>query len=339
MVRHGEILIVGQGLAGSILALECWNRGIPFQIWNAPKKYFTSSFAAGGIFNPVTGRKFENTWLARELFDYLKGFYPKMEALLGERFFHESKMFRPFGDQNSVEWLEKRRQEMDFTYLDWQQEGVWIKEAGWVDVPRFLQAARDFFIKNQVYFEKEFVHSSISDLNQKEFHLDGRVFSKILFCEGFHAQKSNPFFSHLCFLPAKGELLTIQIPDHSQDYILSKNGFLLPMKNQKFKVGATYRWDEFTNQPTRDALSELESKLESFGIKEYKILQQEVGVRPATQDRRPFIGFIPGSNLGIFNGFGSKGVSLIPYFANGLVDEWEGNKNLPLDASIRRFYS
>jgi glycine/D-amino acid oxidase-like deaminating enzyme len=41
--------------------------------------------------------------------------------------------------------------------------------------------------------------------------------------------------------------------------------------------------------------------------------------------------------VGIFNGFGSKGVSLIPYFARAFVRELQGEEALPFDVSIRRF--
>jgi aspartate oxidase len=48
--------IVGQGLAGTILAHHFLEAGIPFVIYDSPETHFTSSQAAGGIFNPVTGK-------------------------------------------------------------------------------------------------------------------------------------------------------------------------------------------------------------------------------------------------------------------------------------------
>jgi ascorbate-specific PTS system EIIC-type component UlaA len=41
---------------------------------------------------------------------------------------------------------------------------------------------------------------------------------------------------------------------------------------------------------------------------------------------------------GIFNGFGSKGVSLSPYFAKQWTDEILTNSSVHPEASIRRFY-
>jgi hypothetical protein len=71
--KNKPYLIVGQGLAGTILAHHFLEAQIPFEIWDASPTYFTSSHAAGGIFNPVTGRKLEKTWLAEELFNATTG--------------------------------------------------------------------------------------------------------------------------------------------------------------------------------------------------------------------------------------------------------------------------
>ena len=55
---------------------------------------------------------------------------------------------------------------------------------------------------------------------------------------------------------------------------------------------------------------------------EAQIIQQYAGVRPATIDRKPFIGLHPlYPQLGIFNGFGGKGSLHIPRAARMFVDQ------------------
>jgi glycine/D-amino acid oxidase-like deaminating enzyme len=75
-----------------------------------------------------------------------------------------------------------------------------------------------------------------------------------------------------------------------------------------------------------------------MGCENFELLGQKTGIRPATQDRRPFIGFRPDLQAGIFNGFGSKGVSLSPYFAKQWTNEILGKSSVHPEASIRRFY-
>jgi glycine/D-amino acid oxidase-like deaminating enzyme len=311
--------IVGQGLAGTILAHHFLEAGISFEIWDSPETHFNSSQAAGGIFNPVTGRKLEQTWLADELFSYLFDFYPRLEATLGTRFFFPMPLFRPFANEEMKDWLVARKDQIHHDYLRWETEGVWVEKAGWVDVMTFLRASRDYFVSKGLLVESEFKGN------------------QAIFCEGFHGQK-NPLWSSLPFLPAKGELMEIRSIEPSEDYILNKNGFVVPLGSRYFKVGATYGWKEFSNEPTEDAREELKAKLISMGIHNFEVVDQKTGIRPATQDRRPFVGFRPDGVSGIFNGFGSKGVSLSPYFAKQWTEEILHKNTVNPEASIRRFY-
>ena len=317
---------MGHGLAGTILAHHLHQQNIEFQIWDSSQTHFTSSNAAGGIFNPVTGRKLEPTWLANEIFTYLFPFYQVLEKKLNASFFFPMPLFRPFANAEMADWLNARREDIDNEFLDWKSDGVWVKNAGWVDVPHLLSSSKFFFNEMGVFFNKEFVdgQTDISD------------FTHVIYCEGFHGMK-NPLWSCLNFLPAKGELLKIQTDQADPSFILNKNGFLLPIGQNAYKVGATYRWDEFGPEPTVSGDEELKDKLAQFKVNEYLEIEKMVGIRPATQDRRPFVGMHPEKSAGIFNGFGSKGVSLIPYFADEFVSELQGKKMVHSDASIRRF--
>ncbi|CAM3439311.1 NAD(P)/FAD-dependent oxidoreductase [Aquirufa ecclesiirivi] len=332
------VLIVGQGLAGTILAHTLDQANVAFNIVDAPNTYFTSSYAAGGIFNPVTGRKLEKSWLVDELFSYLFPFYRTLEKTLDISFFHPTPLFRPFANEEMKGWLLDRKGAIHNEYLRWEEEGVWIKNAGWLDVECLLKSSKQYFQSKNLI--KEIVINPNIDLtiSGDEVHFQGQAYACVIFCEGFHAQKHNPFFGHLNFLPAKGELMKIKSEEPSQEYILNKNGFLLPLGNDVFKVGATYRWDDFSNQPSFSATLDLRNKLTSLGVNSYEEVEMSTGVRPATQDRRPLVGFHPQLPLAIFNGFGSKGVSLSPYFAQQWLAEWKGEGQINSEASIRRFY-
>ena len=319
MKNANPFIIVGQGLAGTILAHHFLEAGIPFEIWDSPSTHFNSSQAAGGIFNPVTGRKLEQTWLADELFSYLFDFYPQLETTLGVRLFFPMPLFRPFANEEMKNWLVDRKDQIHHDYLRWEQEGVWVEKAGWVDVVLLLKASRDYFVSKGLLVKTEYKGS------------------QAIYCEGFHGQQ-NPLWSCLPFLPAKGELMEVRSNEPSEHFILNKNGFLLPLGEHKFKVGATYAWQEYTNKTTPEALAELQDKLVLMGCDQFELIQQKTGIRPATQDRRPFIGFHPTKQSGIFNGFGSKGVSLAPYFAKQWTSEILGKSSVHSEASIRRFY-
>jgi hypothetical protein len=316
-------LLVGQGIAGTVLAHHFLQANIPFEIWDSPK-HFNSSYAAGGIFNPVTGRKLEKTWLADELFDYLFSFYQQLEKTLSASFFYPMPLFRPFANAEMKQWLMDRKPQINHDFLNWEEDGVWVKKAGWVDVASLLRHSKNYFEGIKIFSDRTF---------QEE---DASNFEAVIFCEGFHAVQ-NPIWNKLPFLSAKGELIRFHSNEPSRDCILNKNGFIMPLPDGAFKVGATYRWDEFTPFPTTSSREELISKLTSMGVSEFELLETYVGIRPATQDRRPFVGMLAGDTMGIFNGFGSKGVSLSPYFAQSFVQAIKGEKELDPEVSIRRY--
>ena len=323
MKINKPFLIVGQGVAGTVLAHHFIQAQIPFQIWDS-SNHFNSSYAAGGIFNPVTGRKLEKTWLADDLFPYLFDFYIRIEKLLNASIFHPMPLFRPFANDEMKVWLIERKDQINHEFLEWTDNGVWVNQAGWVDVAALLRLSKDYFDSQGNYVSRTYQEQDASD------------FEAVIFCEGFHATQ-NPLWSKLPFLPAKGELIRFKSDEPSSEYILNKNGFILPLPDGNFKVGASYRWDEFTQTPTDSSRDELMGKLASMGVTDFELLDTFVGIRPATQDRRPFVGLLPGKPFGIFNGFGSKGVSISPYFAKCFIQELKGEKELDSEVSIRRY--
>lgn len=323
MKKNKPYLILGQGVAGTVLAHHFHLANIPFQIWDSPS-HFKSSYAAGGIFNPVTGRKLEKTWLAEALFGYLFDFYPRIEKLLNASFFYPMPLFRPFANDEMKTWLMERKDQINHDFLEWTDAGVMVKQAGWVDVVSLLAHSKTFFQTQGIYANKAFEAKDAAD------------FEAVIYCEGYHACQ-NPLWSKLPFLPAKGELIKFKSNEPSANSILNKNGFILPLQDGNFKVGATYRWDEFSQNPTDSSREELVAKLASMGVSDFELLETFVGVRPATQDRRPFVGMLPEKSIGIFNGFGSKGVSLSPYFAQSFIQDLLGEKELDPAVSIQRY--
>jgi glycine/D-amino acid oxidase-like deaminating enzyme len=140
--------------------------------------------------------------------------------------------------------------------------------------------------------------------------------------------------------PAKGDVLTIFCKELSIDFILNKSVFVLPLGNHLFKVGATYDWLKLNDIPDTKAKEELIIKLNKIIPYPFQIVSHEAGVRPAVIDRRPVIGNHPEyENLIVFNGFGTKAVMLVPYFAKQLVNNLINNQTVSEEVDLNRFYS
>jgi len=349
MVR--DIIIIGQGLAGSMLALSLLNEGLDVMVINDVEEN-NSSRVAAGIVNPITGKRVVKTWLADELFPALHSYYKSMETLLGVQFFYPKMIYKPYDTINEQNYSISKSGPEDYAnYMNTSPDnehyskfihnplgGFEIKEGGYLDTNTFLDAAVDFLQKqNRLINQKINIDDII--IHENSVEIGEYKASKIIFCEGHHVTK-NKYFNWLPFAPAKGEVLTIESKEIESENAISKGIFILPNGNNKFRVGATYAWTFDDLKVTTKAKEELTSKLEEIIKVEYDVVEHKAGIRPATKFRKPLIGQHPThKNLGIFNGFGSKGVTLIPYFALQYVQFLKNNIELSSEVNIEQYLS
>ena len=139
-------------------------------------------------------------------------------------------------------------------------------------------------------------------------------------------------------VPTQGEILTIKIENLSMDKILNKGFFIMPLGNDLYRVGATYNWKISHYETTEEAKAELIEKIKTVLPQEFEIVNHQAGIRPTVKDRKPLIGVHPEyKNLGVFNGMGTKGILIAPYFANHFSEFLEGSFELEKGVNIDRF--
>jgi glycine oxidase len=344
-----DYIIVGQGLAGSCLALQLIRRGKKILVIDEPEKNICSTVAAG-LFNPVTGQNLVKTWMADRLFPYLHNFYEKVEEETGIKILHALPMYRPFltiEEQN--EWM--ARTTMDeykniigqvFTapaYGDIHNSlgGVLLTNSGFIDTQAFLSASRTIIEAHACLYKDGLQH------NELQIHADYVAYhnwtaKKIIFCEGYKVAE-NPWFNKLPIRPLKGESLRIKT-SWTEQVMLNRGVYMVPSNQpDHFKVGSTYQLKNIEYKPTQSGKEELEQKLRALIQFEYSVEAHEWGIRPTTVDRRPILGEHPVYKpLVIFNGLGTKGVSLAPYFSNVLAGWLESDgSSLPEEINVSRF--
>ena len=88
-----NVLIIGQGIAGSCLAWELKRRGTDFTITDRPIAE-TASRVAAGLVNPLTGRAFRPGWRQEECLSAAEAFYPETERELGGSWWQKTPIFR-----------------------------------------------------------------------------------------------------------------------------------------------------------------------------------------------------------------------------------------------------
>ena len=111
------IIILGQGLAGTVLAFKLQKEGIAYEIFDDGNKS-SSTIVAAGLWNPVVFRKLNKSWLADDLIPELFDFYHWVEELLGISILNDLDLSRSHSssfEQNL--WLEKKESDDFEMYL------------------------------------------------------------------------------------------------------------------------------------------------------------------------------------------------------------------------------
>jgi glycine/D-amino acid oxidase-like deaminating enzyme len=112
----------------------------------------------------------------------------------------------------------------------------------------------------------------------------------------------------------------------------------LSFSQNLYWVGATNAWNFETTLPTESNKQLIINELSEILNCPFEVVAHQAAVRPTVRDRRPFIGLHPKfPTLGIFNGFGTKGASLAPFFAEQFVNSLLKNVPLEKEIDISRF--
>lgn len=321
-----DYIIIGQGLAGTILSYHLLNQGKKVLVLNHynPK---CSSYIAAGIFSPITGQRVAKIGNCEQIIPYAHILYKEIENLLGTQFFHGKPYIKLNVSEKIAHYTQARLADPEYQQLITPFEhklgskrvnGIAINQAGYLDIPTMLNTYRAYLNNLGCYKEEQFDEDHLVVHSNSIIYKDIKA-ERIIFCNGLDA-KNNRFFSHLNFNPTKGELITIRM-NKDINSIMSGNVFLLPIGNNLFHVGATYERHYQNDQPTQEGRNWLINELSLILDEPYEIVDHKAGIRPTTFGHQPFIGWHKEyDNVGVFSGFGSKGVSLIPFYAKRFSD-------------------
>ena len=343
-----DVLVIGQGISGTCLSYYLSRSNITFIVIDDARSNAPSRVAAG-IINPVTGRRIVRTWMIEELLPFIRDFYTKVGNELNIKAISEKKIIDFFPSPQMKLAFEERLNEGE-SYLQKPTDeksfrGSFNYDFGYgsvspaytVHLENVLPAWRAQLIQQQKLLEEEF---EISQLIVKADTVQYKDITaqKIIFCNGVQAYQTI-FFNKLPFAPNKGEMLIVKIPGLSTDFLYKKGMTLAPLASQDtFWLGSNYRWEYKDEEPSKEFYKQAEQLLQSWLKIPFKILEHKTSLRPATIERRPFVGFHPKHpSIGILNGMGTKGCSLAPFFAKQLVEHISNHQPILPEADISRF--
>ncbi len=351
-----DFLIIGQGLAGSLLAWRLIRQGKRVRVLDDGHKTASSKVAAG-LINPLAGMRFNHSPFVHQWLAAVEGCYGELEKAAGERFLHWQPMVRLFRSPEQARFYARRAADPeDRDLLDGRfgpdQSGEPVhaphggfiqKRTGHLDLPALLAFLGSWLKEREAlqYADVELEEIEVGDESVRIGELRGR---HLVFCDGYRSM-NNPWFGHLPFAPDKGEFLVLEAAAedrtaHLPRHIVNGAHWLLPHADGRNRLGATHDHQRQDQQPTEAGRRQLLEGMRALLLHPdvLRLRDHQAGVRPATADRHPFLGtHSEYARLHLFNGFGAHGSISIPWYSERMARWLLHGEPLPEHADIRRF--
>lgn len=336
-----DLLVLGRGLAGAVLAEACRARGLSFHVLDVARAG-SASLAAAGVVNPVVLRRDMPSWRAAALLPLAEACYGPWQQRLRITCWHPLPLVKIFPAPGSaVQWAHALADPGTAPFLASRPEPTidraplraphgygTVTASAWLDVPLLLDAQRRELLRDGQLTEGMVNPDAIqrTPAGVRVGAVEGRW---LVYCTG-------PFAERPGLVPVQGETLTVRIPGLRLSCMVHRGIFLLPLGEDRYRIGATFRWEEVWGGSSEAARTWLLERAQAFVDAPIEVLDQQSGVRPTTRDRRPLLGPIaPGE--AVLNGLGARGVLQAPWCAAHLLDHLFADKPLDPEVDHARF--
>ena len=330
-----DVLIVGQGIAGSCMAWALHWAGRRVMIVDRGEP-ITASRIAAGLITPVTGRRMVPMHGYKESFRYAAAFFRRIERELNCLFLDEKPAIRQFVNHDEQCAFEKKLCGSDVRFATLKDDvgrvtGIEMLGAARLNVPRFLEQTRQYFASLGRYQQAELNPDTDIVINQSGVLVAGLDIRSacVVFCQGYQPIR-NCWFPTIPDGPAKGEILRVRLADRSENKVIHKGVWLVPDGSEadeaSFLLGATYDRVHLNDEPTTAGREELLSGLKHITAETPVVIDHVAAIRAGMKRRKPIIGPHPDSDrVFVLNGLGSRGALLAPVAAQALTDLICGN--------------
>lgn len=325
--RHLDALIIGGGLAGSLLAWRLLKEGRAVRLIDAPLPGHPPAWAvAAGLAAPVAGQRATLLPDAAETLREARELYHAIEAELDAKFWRPLPLIRCFNDSDEVARWRKRcgepefegfLRELDPAGLEASElfqpmiAAFEIQQGGHLNINTLVPALHRT-LETHGSFQRAHVDYKDIALVGKRVRWQHLEAKHAVFCEGVGHQQ-NPLFPALRFQATRGEMLELEIEGLPQDRVLYGSHFLIPLGGKRFLCGATYDREDLASGPTPAGRATLEAGLQALLKAPYTITGQRCGVRPNVLGHEAFWQRHPEHpQLWRLNGLGSKGAWSAP---------------------------
>ncbi|WP_066629794.1 NAD(P)/FAD-dependent oxidoreductase [Labilibacter marinus] len=342
-----DYLIVGQGLAGITIANELMANGKSF-LAVANKNLTSATSVAAGMYNPLIFRRITQSWMVDDVLPVMFETFKKLEQTIHQPLIHRKAIIKLVNEDEYQRWQIKQNDPLISKYIQELQKGTKINgiheyygtatvaHSGYIDLNALSQGFHQLLQQENSLIYESF---DFNDLEIFDTHISwkGTHFKNIIFCEGAFAI-NNPLFPEVKYKLTKGDVLTLSIDNFKLEYIINKMSFILEKSEGEFLCGSTYNWSDIDFNTYPKDLDYLKERLSYILNKPFELIQHKTAIRPTVNDRRPVLGsHAKYKNVHYFNGLGTKGVMLAPYFSKQMVNYLIEGKPFHPEVDINRF--
>jgi glycine oxidase len=327
------VMILGQGIAGSLLAYELIKLGISVVVLDNGNKWSATKVAAG-LVDGITGKRFALSEGVPDSIFEIERYYAGLEKEFGCQLYSKIPSHRLFIDEENKAKYERRKQHPDYApfykceipagsneMMQAPLGGVSLNYSGMLNTNLFLEKLREFLEKHNAYQlqDVEWADITITPESITAYSHQAKI---MVDCRGYQASL-NPLFADIAYRHAKGEILQLKIPspDHSEaPHVWNRNHWLARLHDKTYKFGATYEWDDLNPNPTESGKRFLANACKDLMKQPYEIIGHQAAIRCIPSQNIPVVKFHDTvKNCALFTGLGSKGVLLGPKYAKKLV--------------------
>lgn len=342
-------VVVGGGLAGSVLTWHLWRAGHKVALVHKPGT--NASQVGAGIINPVTGQR--NTMPLNFYSSYLYAhhFYRKihLESVIEipiERRFSTEKAAFDFQEKLHDHSRYVPLQSSDIDMSNFPYFTIHTNLSSLINVPLILHTLHELFHSEQLIFhgtwDTNLGPNEQLVLLKSPYPLPD--IEQVIFAQG-HDIQYNPSFRYLPWSISKGEILNIKYSNTLSNKIVTGEGiYVIPGPTGILRLGGKYSPNTTDLTPLDESKQWLLDKYRKLFLIDQdtqideEVIDHQVGIRCALNDHLPAIGssFLD-SKTYCFSGFGSKGCLWIPLMAQQLSDYFTFKTPLWSTVSTKRF--
>ncbi len=251
-----DILIVGQGICGTMLSWFLHKAGKSFLVIDDNNQN-TASKVAAGIINPVTGRRFVYSWMIDTVMPFASETYEELGKFFDQKLIVQKDVIDFFPSPQMLNAFTTRLTEND-TYLhSYPNQNHFnqffnydfgcgkISPSYIADISGIILSWRQYLSEKNLLSEEHFDQQQLLAENDSVTYQTITA-SKIIFCDGTSVANIS-WFKALPFSPNKGEMLLIESEDLTNEHIFKRGldagspfskkfvlgGFFLPMGIRK----------------------------------------------------------------------------------------------------------